>query len=94
MKIHQLSLFLENSPGKAVEPCRLLARAGVNIRTLTIADTQQFGILRLIVADWERAANCCERPGMWSTRPRWWRWKGRPSRRPGWLAGNASSRAA
>jgi len=28
MKIHQLSLFLENSPGKAVEPCRLLARAG------------------------------------------------------------------
>ena len=54
MKIHQLSLFLENSPGKAVEPCRLLARAGVNIRTLTLADTQQFGILRLIVADWER----------------------------------------
>ena len=49
MKIHQLSLFLENSPGKAVEPCRLLARAGVNIRTLTLADTQQFGILRLIV---------------------------------------------
>ena len=31
MKIHQLSLFLENQPGKAVEPCRLLARAGVNI---------------------------------------------------------------
>ena len=53
MKIHQLSLFLENSPGKAVEPCRLLARAGVNIRTLTLADTQQFGILRLIVSDWE-----------------------------------------
>ena len=55
MKIHQLSLFLENSPGKAVEPCRLLARAGVNIRTLTLADTQQFGILRLIVKDWARA---------------------------------------
>jgi hypothetical protein len=54
MNIHQLSLFLENQPGKAVEPCRLLARAGVNIRTLTIADTQQFGILRLIVSDWER----------------------------------------
>ncbi|MGA2269890.1 MAG: amino acid-binding protein [Bryobacteraceae bacterium] len=54
MKIHQLSLFLENSPGKAVEPCRLLARAGINIRTLTLADTQQFGILRLIVSDWEK----------------------------------------
>jgi hypothetical protein len=63
MKIHQLSLFLENQPGKAVEPCRLLARAGVNIRTLTMADTQQFGILRLIVSDWERAGNCCEQAG-------------------------------
>ena len=53
MKIQQLSLFLENSPGKAVKPCRLLAQAGINIRTLTLADTQQFGILRLIVSDWE-----------------------------------------
>jgi hypothetical protein len=74
MKIHQLSLFLENQPGKAVEPCRLLARAGVNIRTLTLADTQQFGILRLIVPI-GREAGCSKRPGMWSTRPRWWRWK-------------------
>ena len=63
MKIHQLSLFLENSPGKAVEPCRLLARAGVNIRTLTLADTQQFGILRLIVADWERGRELLREAG-------------------------------
>jgi len=53
MKIHQLSLFLENKPGQLVEPCRILARAGVDIRTLTLADTQQFGILRLILADWQ-----------------------------------------
>jgi hypothetical protein len=53
MKINQLSLFLENSPGRVQEPCRLLAGAGINIRTLTLADTQQFGILRLIVSDWE-----------------------------------------
>ena len=63
MKIHQLSLFLENSPGKAVEPCRLLARAGVNIRTLTIADTQQFGILRLIVSDWEKGRELLQQAG-------------------------------
>jgi hypothetical protein len=55
MKIHQLSLFLENRPGQLVEPCRLLAREGINIRTLSLADTQQFGILRLIVSDWQRA---------------------------------------
>ena len=63
MKIHQLSLFLENSPGKTVEPCRLLARAGVNIRTLTLADTQQFGILRLIVSDWEKGRELLQKAG-------------------------------
>jgi hypothetical protein len=63
MNIHQLSLFLENQPGKAVEPCRLLARAGVNIRTLTIADTQQFGILRLIVSDWARGRELLQEAG-------------------------------
>ncbi len=55
MKIHQLSLFLENKPGHLVEPMRLLAREGVDIRTLSVADTQQFGILRMIVSDWPRA---------------------------------------
>ena len=37
MTIHQLSLFLENKPGKTLEHCRILAQAGVNIRTLTLA---------------------------------------------------------
>ena len=54
MKIHQLSLFLENKPGQMLGPCRLLAKGGVNIRTLTLADTQRFGILRLIVSDWQQ----------------------------------------
>jgi hypothetical protein len=56
MKIHQLSLFLENKPGQLAEPCRLLAASGIDIRTLTLADTEQFGILRMIVSDWQRAA--------------------------------------
>ncbi len=56
MKIHQLSLFLENQPGQLIEPCAILARAGIDIRTLTLADTQQFGILRLIVSDWQAGA--------------------------------------
>jgi hypothetical protein len=55
MKIQQLSLFLENKPGRLVEPCRLLSGAGINIRTLSVADTQQFGILRMIVSDWQKA---------------------------------------
>jgi hypothetical protein len=56
MKIHQISLFLENKPGQLVEPCRLLASAGVDIRTMTLADTERFGILRMIVSDWQKAA--------------------------------------
>lgn len=55
MKIHQLSLFLENKPGRLIEPCRLLAGAGIDMRTLTLADTAQYGILRMIVSDWESA---------------------------------------
>lgn len=63
MKIHQLSLFLENQPGQMIEPCRLLARAGINIRTLSLADTRQFGILRVIVSDWQNAAAVLENAG-------------------------------
>ena len=55
MKIHQLSVFLENKPGQLALPCRKLAEAGISITTLSLADTEQFGILRLIVRDWERA---------------------------------------
>jgi len=63
MKIHQLSLFLENQPGQMIEPCRLLAREGINIRTLSLADTRQFGILRVIVSDWKNAAALLETAG-------------------------------
>ncbi len=55
MKIQQLSVFLENEPGQILRPCRVLASQGISIRTLSVADTKQFGILRLIVSDWERA---------------------------------------
>ena len=63
MKIHQLSLFLENQPGQIVEPCRILARAGIDIRTLTLADTQRFGILRLILSDWQAGAKALRDAG-------------------------------
>lgn len=63
MIIHQLSLFLENKPGQMTEPCRLLATAGINIRTLTLADTQHFGLLRLIVSDWRGGLALLEQAG-------------------------------
>ena len=64
MRIPQLSVFLENKPGHLVTPCRLLAEAGINIVTLSLADTQQFGILRLIVREWQRAREVLEAAGL------------------------------
>ena len=63
MKLKQLSLFLENKPGALSRPMRLLARAKLNILTLSIADANQFGILRLILRDWEKAKKLLEREG-------------------------------
>ena len=63
MTVKQLSVFLENKPGALSAPCRALADAGVNIQTFALADTRQFGILRLVVHDWERAQQALERGG-------------------------------
>lgn len=47
MKIQQIAIFMENKPGHLRTICHTLADAGVNITTLSLADTQQYGILRL-----------------------------------------------
>jgi hypothetical protein len=49
MKVEQISVFLENKSGRLAEVTNILSRAGVNIRALSLADTADFGILRLIV---------------------------------------------
>jgi len=55
MKVEQISVFLENKPGALAEVTRILGESGVNIRALSLADTKDFGILRLIVNDNEKA---------------------------------------
>ena len=63
MKIHQLSVFVENSPGHLRAPCQALADAGINLMTLSLADTEHYGILRLIIRDWQRAKAVLEAAG-------------------------------
>jgi hypothetical protein len=63
MKMQQLSVFLENKPGRLSHPCKALADAGINILTLSLADTQQFGIMRIIVEEWEKAREALEKAG-------------------------------
>ena len=63
MKIQQISLFVENKPGHISAPARLLAQEGIDIRSMYLADTQQYGILRMIVSDWQKAARVLEEQG-------------------------------
>jgi hypothetical protein len=49
MKITQISIFLENRKGRLSDVCSLLGANDVNIRALTIAETESFGVLRIVV---------------------------------------------
>ncbi|HCP14183.1 MAG TPA: hypothetical protein DIT32_00090 [Peptococcaceae bacterium] len=53
--IKQISLFLENKKGRLAHVCRAMGEEGINIRALSIADTTDFGVLRLIVDDPQKA---------------------------------------
>lgn len=57
MSLNQLTVFVENKQGTIVDITEALRNANVNIRALSVADTEDFGILRLIVDDNDTAAN-------------------------------------
>lgn len=55
--LDQISIFLENKPGRLAAVMNVLGKAGVDIRAFTIADTTDFGIVRIIARDPEKALN-------------------------------------
>lgn len=63
MRVEQISVFLENKTGRLAEVSRILAEAGINIRALSLADTSDFGILRLIVNDNDKAKEALKKHG-------------------------------
>lgn len=63
MYVKQISVFIENSPGKLADFTRLLGDHGIDLVSLSIADTTNFGILRGIVADYEKAVDLIEAAG-------------------------------
>ncbi len=63
MKVEQISVFLENKSGRLAEVAEILARSGINIRALSLADTADFGILRLIVKETEKAKQVLKEGG-------------------------------
>ena len=63
MQVEQISVFLENKAGRLSEVTGILAEARVNIRALALADTSDFGVLRLIVDDNEHAISVLKENG-------------------------------
>ena len=63
MTVKQLSVFMENKPGTMVSITNALGKAKVDIRAMSLADTQDFGILRLIVNDTDKARNALSKIG-------------------------------
>lgn len=63
MTVKQVSIFVENKEGRIKKAIDTLAKADINIRALSIADTTKYGILRLIVSDNEKAIEALEKGG-------------------------------
>ena len=55
MKVEQIAVFLDNRPGRLAEVAQVLAEANINLRALSLADTEQWGILRFISNDQQKA---------------------------------------
>lgn len=63
MKVEQISVFLENKAGRLAEVTKVLGEANINIRALSLADTTDFGILRLIVDRFDQAREVLKQHG-------------------------------
>lgn len=63
MHVKQISVFIENTPGRLADFTALLGRENIDLVSLSIADTTHFGILRAIVADYERAMEVISNAG-------------------------------
>jgi hypothetical protein len=63
MGMKQISVFLENTTGRLCEVTKTLAKAGINLRAINIADTADFGILRIIADKTDEAANVLNEAG-------------------------------
>ncbi len=65
--VKQISIFLENKCGRLIRVTQVLGEAGINIRALSIADTSDFGILRLIVDQPDNACTVLKEKGFMAT---------------------------
>ena len=67
MKINQISIFIENTKGRLADVCSILGDNGINIRALTIAESPEFGILRVVLDKPEEAKQILKKNGFIAT---------------------------
>lgn len=63
MKVNQISVFLENKKGRLTEVCTLLGNSDINIRALTVAESEDFGVLRIVVDKPEKTLEALKASG-------------------------------
>lgn len=63
MKIHQISVFLENRAGQLAEITGLLAEKGIDLRAINVAETTDYGVIRIITNDEEKACDVLKENG-------------------------------
>ena len=68
MEIYQISVFLENQTGKLFELTDILSRNGIDLRALNIAETSDYGVLRVITQDTDKAVKVLSDNGFIATR--------------------------
>lgn len=64
MLVKQISVFLENKPGRLSEAAKVLADSGIDISALSLADTDEYGVLRMIVSDPDKAKKALGESGV------------------------------
>jgi len=64
MKLKQVSIFLENSPGHLNKVCQAFADANINMKTISIAESKDFGVMRVIVDNPEAAVEALSKVGI------------------------------
>ncbi len=64
MLVKQISVFLENKPGRLSEAAEVLAKNDIDISALSLADTDEYGVLRMIVSDPDKAKNALSESGV------------------------------
>ena len=67
MSVKQISIFIENKKGKLAQATKFIASHDINLKALSIADTQDFGILRMIVDDTDKAKQALAAIGCFTT---------------------------